>query len=314
MFRRMSSARDPRRRSAEGRSARSIGGPATPFRRAGRGRGTRRPLRLGLLLAAGLAALAFAGRDAIDIAANPSGAASPPVAIGVGVAAPPAGGAAGAPAPGVQRIEGRARVTDGDTLRVAGERVRLEGMDAPETDQTCLDAAGRDYPCGLRATEAMRALAEGRRVACEGPGRDPWGRLIARCATEDGDLGEAMVRAGWALAFRRFSEDYVPAEAAARRAGAGMWAGDFTPPWDHRTEARQLSRAGADPAEAAKLEGDDRPEGCDIKGNISANGRIYHLPGSAHYDRVTVRTDLGQRWFCSEDEARAAGWRPSRGG
>ena len=313
MFRRMSSPRDPRDRASKGPPARPGGGPAIPFRRAGGGRGRRkpwRPVRLGLLLAAGIAAAAFAGRDLIDLAAPYATLTS--TTIGVGAAAPPSAAPSRDAAPGALRVEGRARVSDGDTLRVAGERVRLEGMDAPETDQTCRDAAGRDYPCGLRATEAMRALAEGRRVVCEGPGRDYWGRLIARCATADGDLGEAMVRAGWALAFRRFSEDYIPAETAARRAGAGMWAGEFVPPWDHRAEERQIIRATPEARE--KLDDPDRPEGCDIKGNISANGRIYHLPGSRHYDRVTVRLDLGQRWFCSEAEALDAGWRPSRGG
>lgn len=54
--------------------------------------------------------------------------------------------------------------------------------------------------------------------------------------------------------------------------------------------------------------------GCDIKGNISptTGERIYHVPGQEHYRETTINRRYGERWFCSEAEARAAGWRKAR--
>jgi endonuclease YncB( thermonuclease family) len=136
-------------------------------------------------------------------------------------------------APGL--LEGRARVVDGDTIEVAGRRVRLHGIDAPERDQAC-ERGGRRYACGEEAARALAELVAGRDVRCAGRGEDQYGRVIAVCRADGTDLGEAMVRAGWAVAFRRYAEDYVDAEAAARRAGAGLWAGQFEAPEDWRRQ------------------------------------------------------------------------------
>lgn len=206
-----------------------------------------------------------------------------------------------------ERVAGPARVIDGDTLEVAGRHVRLEGVDAPEIDQRCRDAAGRAYACGRRAAQALAGMIDGRRVACAGPGTDPWGRLVGRCEAGGRDLGAALTEAGWALAFRKFSGRLVPQEEAARSAGRGLWAGSFTPPWEHRAAARAAERAaGLARAEARRESG-----ACAIKGNISDNGRIYHVPGQRWYARTRIRESQGERWFCSEAEARAAGWRRS---
>jgi endonuclease YncB( thermonuclease family) len=139
------------------------------------------------------------------------------------------------PAVATDPLEGRAQVVDGDTIEVAGRRVRLYGIDAPERDQAC-ERDGRHYACGEEAARALVELVAGRDVRCMGRGEDQYGRLIAVCQAGGTDLGEAMVRAGWAVAFRRYAEDYVEAEAAARRAGAGLWAGRFEAPEDWRRQ------------------------------------------------------------------------------
>ncbi|MBK5947541.1 succinoglycan biosynthesis protein [Rhodobacter veldkampii DSM 11550] len=193
-----------------------------------------------------------------------------------------------------QSVVGVARVIDGDTLEVAGERVRLFGIDAPEAGQACRDAAGRRWDCGAHATARLEALSGGA-VRCEGRERDRYGRLVARCAAGGQDLGAAMVAEGAAFAYARYSADYLPAEAAARAARRGVWAGAAERPEDRR-------RAAA-PA----------PGGCVIKGNISDKGRLYHLPGSAAYDRTRIAPGKGERWFCTETEAQAAGWRRAGG-
>ncbi len=122
---------------------------------------------------------------------------------------------------------------DGDTIEIAGQRIRLHGIDAPEGRQACRDADGL-YLCGDEATAALTRFLAGRNVACEPRDRDRFGRIVARCLVQGQDIGAWMVRQGNALAFRRYSLDYVADEKAAERAKAGMWRGDFQPPWDWR--------------------------------------------------------------------------------
>lgn len=126
-------------------------------------------------------------------------------------------------------IDGTATVVDGDTLDVAGMRVRLWGIDAPESRQVC-SVAGTEYPCGGRATAHLRALVGDRPVACEPRGTDRYGRTVALCRVDGSDLGAAMVRDGWAVAFVRYAMDYVAQEQEARSARRGLWEGTFTAP------------------------------------------------------------------------------------
>ncbi len=135
-------------------------------------------------------------------------------------------------------IVGDARVIDGDTLEIAGERIRLHGIDAPETRQTC-EVGGLPWLCGESATLALQHETVGRPVTCKGEKRDRYGRIIAVCYSGDRDLNAMMVREGWALAYRRFAKDYVADEIAARDALRGIWRADFLEPWKWRRDNRR---------------------------------------------------------------------------
>jgi len=126
-------------------------------------------------------------------------------------------------------IIGSASVSDGDGLRLNGQRIRLHGVDAFELYQTC-----ENGPCGRAAKAALEALVEGRQVACEPVDTDRYGRTIAYCRANGVDLGEQLVLQGHALAFRRYSTEYVDEEDLARSRRAGAWTGAFDNPADWR--------------------------------------------------------------------------------
>ena len=201
-------------------------------------------------------------------------------------------------------VAGRARVLDGDTLIIGPTRVRLHGIDAPESRQSCV-VDGRRWLCGERATRALDQRIGSRTVSCEERDRNRYGRSVAVCRARGEELNAWMVRAGWALAYRRYSRAYVAEESLARAASRGMWRGDFVAPWDWRRGQRLAGARGG------SVQGADR--GCRLKGNIDRDGtRIYHIPGGQFYDRTRIDTARGERWFCTEAEARGAGWRRSR--
>ena len=125
------------------------------------------------------------------------------------------------------------KVSDGDSLRSGRLKIRLFGIDAPELKQHCTDAAGVRWPCGEAARERLAGLAAAP-LQCDLIDVDRYGRLVMRCLAGDTDIAEALVAQGLALAYRRYSKDYVAAEQAAQNAGAGVWSGDFTAPWDWR--------------------------------------------------------------------------------
>ena len=112
----------------------------------------------------------------------------------------------------------KVRVIDGDTLVVDGVTVRIRGIDAPELRQTCRDNSGVIYLCGQAATKALKELVRGKGVSCTPRDRDRYGRSVAQCYVGDLDLGRAMVQAGWAIAYVRYSREYVPTQAEAQAA------------------------------------------------------------------------------------------------
>jgi hypothetical protein len=128
-----------------------------------------------------------------------------------------------------------------------------------------------------------------------------------------------MVREGLSLAYVKYSREYVQEEAGAREQRKGMWAGAFIAPWDwrHRSKHTLILGALSVPVAAqtqlsASASSDNAPSPeCPIKGNVNNHGeRIYHLPGQNAYSKINMR-DPRKRWFCSEEEARTAGWRPA---
>jgi endonuclease YncB( thermonuclease family) len=134
------------------------------------------------------------------------------------------------PTPG-QPVTGYARVIDGDTLDIRGQRIRLFGIDAPEREQDCRDAASRTYACGREAARALTSAIAGRAVTCTPVDHDRYDRDVAVCTAEGDDLGEAMVRSGHALDLARHSRRrYADAERDARDARRGLWAGPFDTP------------------------------------------------------------------------------------
>lgn len=124
------------------------------------------------------------------------------------------------------RFSGTATASDGDSLRLGGDRIRLIGFDAPELDQVCWRADGSEWPCGREARAAMRRLLEGGEISCRPEGEDKYGRVLARCSAGENDLGATMVSAGLAIA----TDAYGGEEAGARRERRGIWQGRFSDP------------------------------------------------------------------------------------
>lgn len=198
---------------------------------------------------------------------------------------------------GAVTLSGQARVVDGDSLVVAGERVRLFGVDAPELTQRC-DASGRNWACGAWAKDALIKIVGQGVLRCEALDRDRYGRTVARCMVSGRDVGAAMVRAGAATAYLRYSSDYAGVEAQAKRDARGLWSGTMTAPSDYRKVTKRGTAA---------------PKDCTIKGNINAKGkRIYHMPGQRDYSATRIAVSKGEAFFCSESEARAAGFRAAK--
>ena len=118
------------------------------------------------------------------------------------------------------------------------------------------------------------------------------------CQRPQPKCGHGAVRYG--PAYRKYSDDYTGQEMSAKVGRRGLWAGQFIPPWEWRRGKRLASETAAN----------GNPPGCRIKGNIGSKGdRIYHMPGGRWYDRTVITASKGERWFCSEGEAKAAGWR-----
>lgn len=216
-------------------------------------------------------------------------------------------------------------ISDADTLKLGPVTYRLDGIDAPEVDQVCLDKQGGTWPCGIEARDRLKAYLGTRAVTCNdlGPDKAYPRRRIGVCFRQ-GDtisLNQWLVREGLALNFEpyakgRFKVDQTSAQAK----GLGLWRGCFANPQDvrrwNKSKAVLLGASCAldgDKAAKAKVFPDSAamPPGCSIKGTYAVRARltgyrgIYHLEGCRSYRNTTSP----QRWFCSEEDARAAGFR-----
>jgi endonuclease YncB( thermonuclease family) len=195
------------------------------------------------------------------------------------------------------------RVIDGDTVQIDGQVVQLHGIDAPELGQLC-DRGGDLWECGRESALYLQKLLsfEGPPVRCS-----PWeGEPDAEAGTEiivgvceigSKEVGLTMVSNGYAVALPESFPDYAQAETQARDAELGLWQSDFVPPWTWR-EGR-----------GAAIKASDWVRRCTIKGVVGAAGeRTYYVPTDEEYAEVSVDPEGDGRMFCSDEEARAAGW------
>jgi len=205
-----------------------------------------------------------------------------------------------------QTFEGHAIAKDGDDLVIGEIDVRLFGIDAFELHQMC-EADSKTYACGELAKQDLAKKVQGRNVHCEQRDYDAvHKRPVAVCSMDGEDLNAWMVSEGWAVAYGRFSNDYVDEENKAKTEAKGAWRGRFIPAWEWRQGARLPSESKAQPLAQSEA-------GCSIKGNISKKGeRIYHLPGQENYADIVITAEKGERYFCSEEEAVNAGWRKAK--
>ena len=209
-----------------------------------------------------------------------------------------------------QPIYGVAVAADGDSLTVDGKRIRLFGIDAPELGQVCRRGS-EQWACGEEAAERLSKLVTGREVRCVPVGTDQHDRVLARCSAGPADVNRTMVATGYAVAFRRYSQDYVSAEESAKLAKRGLWSGTFEMPAEVRAQARSPVPQGQTeerPIRSTAKRVVSAGGACHIKGNHSRRGEwIYHVPGMPYYEQTRA-----EAMFCSEAEARAAGYRRAR--
>lgn len=218
-------------------------------------------------------------------------------------------------------ITGIPKIRDGDQLQIGGARIRLGGIDAPSSDQLCLNNKGERWTCGIAARDELIRHAGGKTWICHVRQTDRRGRTVARCEVNGEDIQKWLVTNGWALSYARVSHDYDADEKTAREAKAGMWQGAFIAPWDWRVRNKKTAVLGAARAPAsaraillASASGPVAPSpDCTIKGNVNRSGEcIYHRPTSRWYAKIQMNVAKGTRWFCSVDDAEAAGCRETR--
>jgi endonuclease YncB( thermonuclease family) len=217
-----------------------------------------------------------------------------------------------------------ATVRDGSTLQLGNVTYRLDGIDAPAFDQLCIDEHADSWSCGVEARDQLTKLIGDRQVRCDDLGADPSGKKrhlgVCKIEGETTSLSQLLVRQGFALnveasATGRFQTD----EASAREDRQGLWKGCFVAPQEFRLGRKDGTLLGAScPAdrdkeirEALFPESLTMPSGCNIKGKFAVRARvtgnvgIYHLQACPSYPALTKP----DRWFCSEEDAQAAGFR-----
>jgi endonuclease YncB( thermonuclease family) len=218
-------------------------------------------------------------------------------------------------------VTGIPKIRDGDQVAIGSTRIRLAGIDAPSHDQLCLNATGERWTCGVAAHDALVKHVGDKSWTCHVARTDRFGRSVAKCEVDGEDIQKWMVANGWALSFVQFSHAYDADEKLARDAKAGLWEGAFIAPWDWRVRSKKTGILGSikPPENAlaillASASGSVAPSPtCTIKGNVNSSGVcIYHTPKSRWYAKISMKISKGTRWFCSVEEAQAAGCRETR--
>ena len=217
-------------------------------------------------------------------------------------------------------VSGLPKIHDGDTLQIASTKIRLAGIDAPSADQLCLNDKGERWTCGAAARDALIHHTDKKSWTCHILHLNRFGRSVAKCSVDGEDIQQWLVTNGWALSVPHLSHDYDAVQKAAREAKIGMWAGAFIAPWDWRVRNKTTAILGAvnrrrplaDLLASASGLVAPSPD-CTIKGNVNRSGVcIYHKPTSRWYAQIKMKISKGTRWFCSVDEAEAAGCRETR--
>jgi endonuclease YncB( thermonuclease family) len=218
-------------------------------------------------------------------------------------------------------ISGVPKIREADLVHIGNSRIRLSGIDAPSTDQLCLNTSGERWTCGVAARDELIKHSGGKSWNCHTGPTDRRGHVLARCQVDGEDIQKWLVASGWALAVPRASHDYDADEKDAREAKAGMWQGAFIAPWDWRVRNKSTRILGAvkppENAHAILLASASGPVApspdCTIKGNVNSSGEcIYHQPTSRWYAQIKMKISKGTRWFCSVEEAEAAGCRETK--
>jgi len=202
------------------------------------------------------------------------------------------------------------KVVDGDTLNIqigtTPTKVRIIGIDTPET----VDPRKTVQCFGIEASKQMTRLVNAKTVTLEknpAEDKDKYGRLLRYVSLNGNDIGAQMIRDGYAFSYKVFPhtrlDAYNQLEKKAREGGKGLWSSCDSKDMSKPAKAVSTTRTSSSSSVASKA-------GCTIKGNISATGeKIYHLPSCGNYKQTVITSTTGERWFCTETEAKAAGWR-----
>ncbi|MFZ5738126.1 MAG: RlpA-like double-psi beta-barrel domain-containing protein [Pseudomonadota bacterium] len=221
--------------------------------------------------------------------------------------------------PGDDAIElaGVPHILDGGTIAIKGTTIRLQGIDPPDSDQVCVDEKGTGWTCGLAARDELIKRFGDKPWTCQVAGRDKVGRSMGSCAVGTESVADWIVRGGWALAVAGSLQAYESSEAIAREAQAGLWSGAFIAPALWRDRNRRTRIVGADRAPSSATEillgaattADPPSPDCTIKASFGWGGKCTtQRAGGRSYAKLKMGP--GKRWFCSIQEAEAAGCRP----
>ena len=218
---------------------------------------------------------------------------------------------------------GAAAARDGNSVQIGDVTYRLDGVDAPELDQVCINEHADSWTCGIEARDQLAKLINKRTVRCDDVGPEKsFGKRHRAICTAEGDkasLNEQLIKLGFALAREPTKSNVKLAAKEAKTAAAGIWKGCFVAPQDFRSGKKDGALLGAacrpdrDKEIRAVLFPEElvMPPNCSIKGKLAVRARvtgnigIYHLRGCPSYPAITNP----DRWFCSEDDAQAAGFR-----